>query len=264
MPTDFISREISHFLKNRRASLLPADFGFTIGRRRTKGLRREEVSQLSGVSATWYTWLEQGKNIRVSQHMINNLSSALRLNTTERKYLSELVQQRDITDPVLIEIELSSSLIKTVDSICSPAYVRNHRWDLLYWNKEAEIYIGQRLNSQQKPNILKLAFLDEKHRATICNWNQTAQEMIAQFRRDFGRFAKYQGFVDIVTELLKDSETFRRGWGRQEICLRETGLRIFLHPTKGELTFERTCLALDNDMLVKLEVYTSVETEGRA
>lgn len=263
MPANRITKELSLFLKDRRARLSPQEHGFAVGRRRAKGLRREEVAQLSGVSVTWYTWLEQGKDIRISHTMVHNLCMALKLDATEREYMTQLVAQIHSRDLPRAEHVLSPCLLRTVDAIPSPAFVRNPRWDLLYWNRAAEPFIGRTPGKQPAPNILRLAFTDAQHRATICDWDRTALEMIAQLRRDFGRFARYPGLVTLIEELLAKSEIFRQGWERQEVQLRESGRRIFKNPHgKGTLTFERACLAVDADMALRLEVYMPVESEA--
>jgi transcriptional regulator with XRE-family HTH domain len=259
MPASRIAKELSLFLKSRRARLSPQEHGFTVGRRRAKGLRREEVAQLSGVSVTWYTWLEQGKDIRISHTMVHNLCKALKLDATEREYMTQLVAQIHAREIPKAEHVLSPCLLRTVDAIPYPAFVRNPRWDLLYWNHAAEPFIGRTPGSQPAPNILQLAFTDAKHRATICDWARTAREMIAQLRRDFGRFARYPGLVGLIEELLQHSDTFRQGWELQELQLRESGRRTFLNPYgEGSLTFERACLAVDSDMALRLEVYMPV------
>ena len=237
MQIPFISQEISHFLKHRRARLAAGDFGFSVGRRRGNGLRREEVAQLSGVSVTWYTWLEQGKSIHVSQSMLLRLADALRLSATEQSYFLSLIRERDA---VLGDSEkdlLPSTLVKTVDAISTPAFVRNPRWDLLYWNTAAAAFVGDWTSYTTSINILRLAFLDRKHQATILEWERTAGEMVAQFRNEFGHHARYPGMSTLIEELMEDSEIFRRHWEKQEVSLREIGLRTFRHPLQGDVTF---------------------------
>lgn len=255
MTTCFISKEISQFLKHRRANLPAGSYGFSIGHRRGTGLRREEVAQLSGVSVTWYTWLEQGKDIRVSRSMLRRLADALRLNETEHRYLIGLIEQRDTVlndDP---NDGLPDSILKTIDAIGTPAFVRNACWDMLYWNSSAAEYVGNWTNLSNPLNILRLAFRDEKHQSTILDWERTAREMVAQFRSDFGQNARYPGMSTLVEELLTCSEVFKNNWARQEVLRRETGLRTFRHPLRGDIKFERACLKVDSLDTLKLEVY---------
>lgn len=258
MSSALILQEISRFLKNRRANLNAENFGFPIGQRRGKGLRREEVASLSGVSVTWYTWLEQGKDIRVSQDMIQRLASALKLNATEREYLIQLILSSTTLCGNVSESHLSSRLTATIDSLSVPAFIRNPRWDLLYWNAAAAEFIGECPSPSSGKNILRLAFLDKSHQATILDWERTAREMVAQLRNDFGRHARYPGVVEIIEELKESSTIFRQHWDAQEILYREFGLRTFRHPVRGDITFERCCLMVDSDASLKIEAYIPV------
>lgn len=235
------------------------NFGFQIGHRRGKGLRREEVAQLSGVSVTWYTWLEQGKDIGVSQDMIHRLASALKLNATERGYLVHLVLSSTISTKKVIESHTSSTLIATIDSLNLPAFVRTPSWDLLYWNASAAAFIGKCPPPPTRMNILRLAFLDKSHQATILDWQRTARELVAQLRNEFGYHARYPGVIEIIEELKECSAIFRQHWANHEILHRDVGLRTFRHPTNGDMTFERFSLVVDYDPALKMEVYIPVE-----
>lgn len=256
---EFIAYELSQFLKSKRSSLNPKDFGFAVGRRHGKGLRREEVAQLAGVSVTWYTWLEQGKDIRVSDFLVTNLSRSLNLSEIENEYLHDLIRHLQGRKNIRYEASVSLALKNLVDAIGYPSFLRNGRWDLVYWNDLAAEYIGEKFKSDARTaNILRLAFLDETHKSIISNWEETVEFMVAQFRRDFGRFARCIEFKNLVSELSESSSEFKKYWQQQMVLERESGTRSFKNPSQKIIKYERICLTVESNDFLKMEVYVPV------
>jgi transcriptional regulator with XRE-family HTH domain len=131
---------LAEFLQSRRARLNPADCGFSAGRRRTPGLRREEVAQLAGVSLTWYTWFEQGRDIRVSSQALEGIARALRLDRAERAHLFMLAQGRPPAVSDRSRRAVSAAQQRMLDGLMfSPAYIKTARWDIVGWNRAAAL-----------------------------------------------------------------------------------------------------------------------------
>src|SRR5579871_2484710 len=170
-------REFAAFLRSRRERLMPSDVGLPDGfRRRTPGLRREEVALIAGVGATWYTWLEQGRDVQPSEEVLNALAVALRLDPAERRHLFILAdrpaQQPLATGPESVPRPLVRMLKRMTDQ---PAYVLGRRWDVLAWNKAAVAVFGDfgRLEGDAR-NLIHLMFANESHRRLLLDWEQLA------------------------------------------------------------------------------------------
>src|SRR5262245_7502557 len=183
-------RELPAFLRQRRARLSPADFGLPSGKgRRTLGLRREEVAALAGVGLTWYTSLEQGRDIRVSTAFLETLARALKFTGPERAHLFALAQHRLPPLPRrALQHEATQQLQSILDVIDSPAYARNSRFDVIAWNRANTEMFGDFTSiPQQQRNILWLMFARSYHRRTMPSWEEDARGLVANFRMNFGR-----------------------------------------------------------------------------
>jgi transcriptional regulator with XRE-family HTH domain len=262
--SDARRRELAAFLRSRRASLTPKDVGLPEGfRRRTPGLRREELAMLAGVGTTWYTWLEQGRDVRPSAQVLAALADALRLDDAERQHLFTLNNrqspQPSSTAPECVEEPLKRMLANLT---LQPAYVLGRRWDVLAWNRAAEILFGgyQTLDRDER-NIMHRLFADAAHRLLLADWEAVARVSLAMFRADSARFAGDPDFERLIALLHAQSSEFRTWWPRHEVTSPLSGIKRINHPLKGRMSFEHTGLTLSNQPDMKLVVYTPLDAD---
>lgn len=254
--------KLGEFIRLHRERIKPQDLGLPgNGRRRTPGLRREELAQLCAVSPTWLTWLEQGRPVSASAKVLGKLADVMSLGLAERTYLFRLA---DKLDPALSgEIgPVSGSPVKDVDAIVSaikaPAYILDQQWDAVAWNRQAkELFIGwlDKPNlraSDMRPNLLKFMFLEPKAHALIADWSDRAQRLVAEFRADCGKYADQEPLAGMIDTLVRESGEFKRLWNSQHVVGRDGGTRRFLHPVKGELAFEQVTFGLATERGFKL------------
>ncbi len=238
MPTDH-RHQLGAFVRAQRDRLDPASLGLPAGsRRRTKGLRREEVAQLAGVSATWITWIEQGREVSVSSPALARLATALRLDRAERAYLFELAGKRDIADAAAPVVEtVPPALAEALDRMTMPAYLLDGHWNAVAWNAvAAQLFTGW-LDGDR--NLLRFVFLTEAARTLIRDWPERARRVVAEFRADCGRHLDDPALAALVAELGRTSAAFAEIWGQHEVLAREGGERWFDHPIDGALKFEQ-------------------------
>ena len=258
-------REFGAFLRSRREKLTPAGVGLPDGfRRRTPGLRREEVALLAGVGTTWYTWLEQGRDVRASAEVLSALADALRLDAAERRHLFAL-SDRPPTEMISQGPEqVPESLRRMLVSLTGqPAYILGRRWDVLAWNSAAVAIFGDYgLLQGDARNTIYRVFTDPAHRRLLVDWESVAATSLAMFRADSARYAGDPDFERLITTLMRDSPEFRAWWPRQEVQRPLTGHKRLCHPHGGLMTFEYTALAVIDRTDMKLVVYTPLETDG--
>ena len=237
-------RRLGAFLRASRDRLTPADVGIHGGpvRRRTPGLRREEVAQLSGLSPTWYTWLEQGRDISVSPQGLANIAAALQLTDAERAYLFELVRKRD-PDAATREAPAmdTTPLAAALSSITSPAYLLDRNWSACAANSAARQLFGQWLEGSEA-NLLRYVFLDPTARRFICDWENRARRLVAEFRADTAARMDEEEIATLVEELRKASPQFAGFWKDQRVLARDGGTRDFNHPKDGLARYEQITL----------------------
>jgi transcriptional regulator with XRE-family HTH domain len=259
-------RTLAEFLRSRRTRLSPLEVGLVPrARRRTPGLRREEVAQLAGIGVTWYTWLEQGRDIRVSAHFLENLARALRLNPSEREHLFALAQRRPppLTAPLLPVV--SPVLNRMLESYPHPAYVKTPRWDVVAWNPAAALLFGDfaRIPPERR-NALLLVFTSPDYRRMMVDREGDARRVVARFRLDHSRAGDDPAFARLLDELLETSPEFRRFWADQDVLGRSEGVKRLRHPEVGEIEFEHVALAVEGDSPLRLVAYMPVEGESAA
>jgi transcriptional regulator with XRE-family HTH domain len=232
------------FLRAHRARLSPQLAGLpAAARRRTPGLRREEVAMLCGLSVTWYSWMEQGRNISVSPAALARLAGVLRLNPAERAYLFDLARKRDPAGPhVAAPAPESAPLIAAVRAMPMPAYLLDRHWTAIAWNRPAEDLFASWLDGDE-PNLLRFIFLIPAARSLIRDWEDRARRVLAEFRADAGRHAEDPGMAALIVDLRRRSRYFSACWDAQAVLAREGGLRRFSHPRRGALAFEQITLA---------------------
>lgn len=249
---------LANFLLNARARLTPELAQLpSYGRRRTPGLRREEVAQLCGISVTWYTWIEQGREVKVSASVWSRLANAMQLNATERAYLFELA---DTADPELHRFHsgnLPESLSLAVNRAPDPCYVLDRYWNIIYFNKELNALFDGWPASQDKPNLLEFIFLEPKARDIVVDWEERAKRSVAEFRADTVSDIGEPRFMEQINALISKSPEFEQWWNRQLVKSREGGLRKFNHPTKSLLEFEQLTFKLASHTDYKLVLLIS-------
>lgn len=252
--------ELAAFLRTRRERLSPDEFGLpSSGRRRTPGLRREEVAALSGVGLTWYTWLEQGRDIGVSANFLDNLARVLKLDATERRHLFLLAHERPPAEPGKTWCVVPPLVQRLMHDLAPhAAYVLNLRWDVLAFNAAADDLFGFALHEPARRNLLWLLFTDPLLHERLSDWNKQAPQMLSSFRRDFAKAAQEADIRELVDELEKVSPEFKQWWRQQEVHAPCSGTReLLLDGTP--VTFEHTSLTIDADRHLRLVVYAKAQ-----
>lgn len=232
--------ELADFLRNRRANLKPEDVGLPSGgRRRTPGLRREEVAQLASVGATWYTWLEQGRDVRASLEVLEALARALRLSQAERTHLVLLGRGEEAPPCKSPAERVSPTLRRLIESLGpNPAYILGRRWDYLVWNDAATVLLGD-LGSipRASRNHAWLTFTDPARREMFTDWEPSARLLVAKFRADSARHLGDPEFESLISALRKTSPDFSRAWDRHEVSQSGDARKDLRHPTAGMMSF---------------------------
>ncbi len=251
--------ELAEFLRTRRARVQPVDVGLPNGeRRRTPGLRREEVALLADVGVSWYTWLEQGRDIHVSEPLLERLARALRLTATERAHLFDLAHGRPA--PRTAEAaRVSSALQRVLDTHPYPALVATPRWDIVAWNAAASILYGDfGERSEKERNHLWSMFMSPERRARMPEWERTARGSVAGFRLEAARAPDRSEYDTLIAELVRESPDFARFWNDHELVEIPQGLKVLIHPELGALEFEHVTLAYTeaNARPLRVTLYT--------
>lgn len=255
-------KELGAFLKERRSRLAPEEFGLhSAPHRRAKGLRREEVAGMAGVSNIWYTWLEQGRDVRPSVQVLESLGRVLRLNRYELTHLFTLAEQRppgDEAPPAWIAGD--PSLQRLLDKLEPyPAYIRGPRWDTLAWNAAAcELYGDFSLMNELERNSLWRMFVRPDYPDLLPDWQQAARNLLAQFRASYGRNVGHPRFEELIDILKQSSDTFAEWWDRHDVLGIPLGTKRFKHSKLGDLAFAHQTLAVADHPDLKLTVYLPV------
>jgi len=231
--------ELAQFLRTRRAQLSPRDVGLVaVGARRTPGLRREEVAALARISATWYTYLEQGRDVHPSEQTLAAIARALRLSPAERDYLRSLALER--VAPLHPANEVPAHLRSLLAHISDlPAYVKSATWNVLATNAIAEdiFHFG-------KPGIHYLAWLfGARARKTIVNWAVFARQNLGIFRADTGWRLQEPWGRELVAELSRRHREFRQWWGKHPVDVRRPTSMTLDHAHRGRLSLQWAALA---------------------
>jgi transcriptional regulator with XRE-family HTH domain len=232
--------ELADFLRNRRGSLKPEDVGLPGGgRRRTPGLRREEVAQLASMGATWYTWLEQGRDVRASLEVLEALARALRLSPAERAHLVLLGRGEEVTPCKPPAERVSPTLRRLIENLGpNPAFIIGRRWDYLAWNDAATALLGD-LGAIPRAarNHAWLTFTDPARREMFTDWERSARLLVAKFRADSARHLGDPEFESLIAALRKCSPDFSRAWERHEVSQSGEGRKDLRHPVAGMMSF---------------------------
>ena len=254
-------RELANFLKSRRDRLGPETVGLIASsRRRTPGLRREEVAMLAGISPEWYTWLEQARDIRPSQETLENISRALKLEPSESEYLL-LLGGYQSSMAICANSVISPQLQRVLDRLeCTPAYIIGRRWDILGWNTPATlVYSDPAKLTDLERNCLWQIFLGPM-RSIIVNWEEHAKAEIAKFRTSQVWYGdRYCPWVENLVETLKQaSPEFKQWWSEYEISDWNSGIKHLKHPVYGLLSFEHNTFKIADRNYYDLKLITYV------
>ena len=231
------------FLRSHRERLSPSKLGLApAGRRRTPGLRREEVAQLCGVSTTWYTWLEQGRPVRASASALNRIAGALQLSRAEKLYLFEIARCVVPDSNEAAALEIPAGLKDLVNRMPVPVYVLDRQWNAVAWNGRAARLFRPWLFDSEERNLLRFVFLDRNARTLIVDWKSRARRLVAEFRSDAGRHLTEPPTLRLISELQAGSKVFARYWSEQDVREREGGPRTFCSATGTVSTYSQVSL----------------------
>jgi transcriptional regulator with XRE-family HTH domain len=251
------------YLKDRRIRLDPAALGLPATRRRTPGLRREEVAQRANISPTWYTWLEQGRGGAPSADVLNRISGALMLTDIEREHVFLLGLGRAPEVRYRAADGITPRLQRILDALeGSPALIRTATWDVVGWNAAASAVLtdyaalppGQR-------NILRLIFSDPQVRAAQYDWDSVARFVVGAFRADAARAGAASEVADLVSELCQLSPEFEALWRDNDVRVHGEGVKRLRHPILGPIAFEYSAFAVDGRPDLNMTVYNPVSRE---
>jgi transcriptional regulator with XRE-family HTH domain len=258
--------EFADLLRSRRDRLTPADVGLPEGkRRRTTGLRREEVAQLAGVSTTYYTFLEQGRDVRPSPQVLAALAAALRLSEAERAHLFQLAGVTPPSDPGVRAETVAPALAAMVDRLDPyPAYLKGRRWDVLAANRAARaLFTDWQAREPGDRNLLWWMFTDPAARKVYVRWEPEAAAMLARFRAAAARRPGDPDFTGLIDRLHQASPEVRSWWPRHDVAPVGGGTKQLHHPALGDVTFEHTVLQVAGHPEQTLVYFTSpVLAEG--
>lgn len=259
-------RELASFLRSRRERVQPQDVGLPPGgRRRTPGLRREEVAQLSGVGVTWYTWLEQGRDINVSAQVVDAIARTLKLDRYEWAHLSTLAGVS--TTPAADQCAALPDAVRRVMHQVSPfpAAVLNDRFDLLAYNDAfSTVMVDLDALPAAEHNLLWLAFTHEQWRAAMVDSDPARCRLVATFRSAMANHLGERAWHDLVSRLCAASEEFADRWAQHDIAPVGVRTKVINSPLAGLLRLETTSLWVNQGGTVRLLVYTPMDEETAA
>lgn len=249
--------ELGDFLRSRRDRLTPEDVGIPPGhRRRTPGLRREEVAQLAGIGVDWYIRLEQGKATTPSVTTVDALIRALRLDAVESAHLRMLTQRSD-RGAFKREI-VPTSVREAVEALNVAAYVTGRRWDVLAWNQPAaDLFAFDRIAEAERNTLVQI-LTNPRTRALFGDgWESEARRMVAQFRRSYDLWSHDTAFIELVEQLGEGCDQFARWWESHDLRDADAGEKRLIHPQKGSLRLRYSSYQANDNPDLKLVIYTS-------
>jgi len=251
------------YLKDRRAKLDPTAFGFPAARRRTPGLRREEVAQRANVSATWYTWLEQGRGGAPSADVLERISHAMMMTDAEREHLFLLGLGRPPEARYRAPEGITPRLQRVLDTLDhSPAFIRTATWDVIAWNKAAAaVLTDYSALPEGQRNVLRMMFHDSRVRAAQPNWRSVARFVVASFRADVARAGAAREVQSLVDELCATSADFAAMWRDNDVQGHGDGVKVLHHPVVGPLSMEFSAFAVDGRPDLNMVIYNPATPE---
>ena len=261
-------KELGAFMRARREQLDRGAYGLPpAGRGRTVGLRREEISYLSGVSVTWYTWLEQGRDINPSRQVLDAVATALHLSVAEHDYALRLAGFSPTRPGSGEAVETAPAHVQRfLDALEEhPAYALAPDWGVAGWNSAYEaLYPNVATTPPERRNLLWLIFTDPAVRELLDDWEDTSRRFLAEFRAEAGPRLGDPRYRDLVGRLMEASPEFRERWESHDVRGFESRERVFQHPTLGRLVFEHHQLRPSDQTEIQLVVYTPSDAAARA
>ncbi|WEK47499.1 MAG: helix-turn-helix transcriptional regulator [Candidatus Andeanibacterium colombiense] len=252
------------FLRNRRSRLDPATFGFAAGRRRTPGLRREEVAQRANISPTWYTWLEQGRGGAPSADVLDRIATGLMLTAPEREHLFVLGLGRLPEARYRIRDGISPRLQRVLDALLfSPALIRTPTWDIVGWNRAAAALLTDYAAIPPKErNVLRLMFGSSRVREAQGDWQSVARFVVGSLRADAIRAGADTEVAELAEELSRISPEFAALWQDNEVISVADGNKSLHHPELGAIDLEFSTFAVDGRPDLAMVVYNPATEES--
>ena len=258
--------DLADFLRTRRTRLSPEQVGLVRGsRRRTPGLRREEVAQLANVGVSWYTLLEQGRDIHPSREVLHSIADALQLTLDEQRHLFLLADQQERVETHAPDEQVSPALQRIVDVLNPvPAYVIGHRWNYLTWNTAAEhvLMLSKSVPPYDHNAVWRIFANPMSVQLYSPDWEHVARKVMAVFRADSARFADETWFKRLIEDLQDISPEFRAWWPRHDVRGKSDALKAIAHPVVGRLIFEYTTLQVPARPELKIMIYTPLPETG--
>lgn len=254
------------YLKGRRAKLDPAALGYAVGRRRTPGLRREEVAQRAGISATWYTWLEQGRGGAPSAEVLDRIADALMMTAVEREHLFLLALGRPPEVRFRAPEGVTPRLQRLLDTLeYTPAFVKTATWDIVAWNRAAAVVLTDYgALPPEARNILRMIFTDPRLRAVQFDWEGVARFVVGAFRAETARAGAEAEAAPLIAELSQRSPEFAAMWQANDVHGHGEGIKRLRHPVLGPIAFEYSAFAVDGRPDLGLVVYNPATAEDLA
>lgn len=257
-------------MRTRRMRISPEEAGLKndLTRRRTPGLRREEVAALSGISLAWYTNLEQGRPIRVSEQVLESLSRTLKLDKDEKSYLFLLANQWMPSDSVLEPSYHADTVSPVLQLILDelhpcPSYIIGNNWNIVAWNEVAAKVFGYSNDmNEYERNIIWRMFSRDDYRKLFVNWEYMASGLLAQFRSFYAKYTNDPWYNELVSQLLKSSSEFQEWWSRHEVFSIPEGNKEMNHPMLGNLKMDYTNLLLAEEQNMFLTIFTPQPNTG--
>lgn len=248
------ANELGSFLRARRARLDPAALGYPLRRRRTPGLRREEVAQRADISATWYTWLEQGRGGSPSSPVLERIAVALMLTEVEREHLFLLALGHPPEAHPHQTESVTPRLQRVLNSLeFSPAVVKTATWDVVAWNHAAVAVFGDYDGKDR--NVLRRIFSDPKARSAQISWESVARSVVATFRADAARAGDKTKVHALVDELSQISPEFAMMWKENDVAAHGEGVKKLRHPDAGLISLEYSSFAVDGRPDLGMVIY---------
>lgn len=238
-------QQMAAYLKACRGRISPSSKGFSDVRRRVPGLRREEVAELAGISADWYTRLEQGRGTGVSRDVLNRLAEALELSPFESEYLASLSGNARMTNWVSDSANSKAERILRHEMLTAllphPAYYVMGPWQVIAWNEAVDLVLPELFDKQSKCNAMRMIFCNDSYRARIKNWSKSARESLTVFRGDYGLRPAGERFQGLVAELMTESAEFAQWWSEHEVSTRGPERKVLIDEKLGNLHFVTQC-----------------------
>lgn len=248
-------KELGDFLKNRRSRISPSQVGFQKGlKRRTLGLRREEVASLAGIGLTWYTWLEQGRDIKVSSSVLESLSRVLLLDKQEVIHLYTLAGQVPPTEVPLGDVIISPILQNVLDNLLlSPAFIMDTRWNIISWNKAATVVFGDfnKINKCER-NMVWMMFNNDDYKSLFIDWEFHAKGMLARFCSTTAKYMEDPWLIEFIKNLKKINFQFNLWWSNYEVQTQSGFHKKLKHPIAGTMVFEFVSFDVSDSPNLKL------------